>query len=110
MVKQAEKQVKKNPLLPIFALILAGGLFFFALLIANGLVQGEIGKIAQLMTFKASPNRWTATIGIAFGIWLVFIAIAYFVVAVAAGRDPDDSPKIEVTPLRKAKKKQRDWK
>lgn len=110
MVKQAEKKVKRNPLLPIFAIVLAVGFLVFGVIIANGLITGEIGKIQELMKFRSSPNKNVAIAGIAFAIWLTLMAIMYFVVALLAGKDPNQGPKLESSPLRKAKKRRRDWK
>ena len=84
MVKKAEKTQKRSPLLPVFGLITAVGLFVVAYVLSSQVVV----KMPQVKTVVSS-NLPLATWAFAFVIWLVFLGLAYFVVAVAAGKDPD---------------------
>jgi hypothetical protein len=97
MVKQAEKVRKRNPLLPVFGLLLAAGLFLVAYVVA-----GEVVKMPQV-----NMRNSTAQIAFAFGIWLGLLAISFFLVAVLAGRDPDSARNIQLRPRERDIKKRR---
>ncbi len=111
MVKQAETETKKNPLMPIYGLIIAVGLFAAALLITLLVTDSELSSTsAGLRAIYAKSgmgvpaltqavnglgsNRLAGVAGIAFAIWLVMLAIAYAGVAIMAGRDPQRPKKI----------------
>lgn len=104
MVKQAEKKVKKSPLVPIFGLIIGGGLGLVAFIIMDPLLKSFPEFESALY---AMPNYWFARFLVWLGIWLPMLLIAYFLVAILAGRDPN-SPKYLPMPPRNVKKK--DWK
>lgn len=93
MVKQAEKIVKKSPLLPIYGLIIGLGLAVAAWLLVQVL---EKWKPAQPLYAAAATlsNQTFGKLMIAFAIWLVLIGIAYLVVAVMTGRDPYQAEKL----------------
>ena len=84
MVKKAEKVRKRNPLLPVFGAIVAVGLGAIAYVVSSQFVI----KIPQVRNTIAG-NEPLATWAFTFIIWLVFLGLAYFVVAVGAGKDPD---------------------
>jgi cation transporter-like permease len=84
MVKQAEKIRKRNPLLPVFGLIIAVGLFAVAYILSSQVVI----KLPQVRGVIGG-NQSLATWAFAFVLWLVFLGVAYFFVALAAGKDPD---------------------
>jgi hypothetical protein len=111
MVKQAEKDTRKNPLLPIYGLIIAVGLFSAALLITLLVTDSELSSTsAGLRAVYAKSgmgvpaltqavnglgtNRLAGVAGIAFAMWLVMLAIAYAGVAILAGRDPQRPKKM----------------
>lgn len=87
MVKKAEVQRKRSPLLPVFGLILAIALF----VIAYGLADLAIKKIPGVFAQVAGQLQ-TAQIAFSVGIWLVLMAIAFFLVALLSGKDPDKAP------------------
>ncbi|MCC7447647.1 MAG: hypothetical protein IT324_09535 [Anaerolineae bacterium] len=87
MVKKAEVQRKRSPLLPVFGLILAVALFA----IAYGVTDLVILKIPGVYAQVASQLQ-TARIAFSFGIWLVLMAIVFFLVALLTGKDPDKAP------------------
>jgi hypothetical protein len=99
MVKKAEVQKKRHPLTPVFGLLLAGGLFAIAYFLSSLLVP----KIASI-AFNQRPQ---ATIGLAVGIWVFFLALAFFLVAMLAGKDPDDAKQIPLPPKAKDLKKKK---
>jgi hypothetical protein len=87
MVKKAEVQRKRSPLLPIFGIILAIALF----VIAYGLADLVILKVPSIYSQVASQLQ-TARIAFSVGIWLVLMAIAFFLVSLFTGKDPDKAP------------------
>jgi hypothetical protein len=103
MVKQAEKKVKKNPLTPIFGIIIAVGLGFVCYVIADFLL-GRNSPIAQLKALAFNPSVGTYKALIAGALWFVMIAALFFLSAVAAGKHPDDAIKRMPLPPRTTKK------
>lgn len=103
MVKQAEKKVKKNPLNPVFGIIIAAGLFLVSYLIAGALIAP--GGLQVLATLRTGPRAGLYQLLIGGAIWFVLLAVAFFVVAVLVGRDPDDAVKKMPLPPRDVKKK-----
>lgn len=99
MVKQAEKIKQRNPLLPIFGIIIAGGLGVIAYLIMDYLIgpshglpilKGAIDSLGQYYNL----GRW----GVVLAIWLVFLGIAYMLVSLLIGKDPDSPKDIPMPP------------
>jgi hypothetical protein len=84
MVKKAEKIRKRSPLLPVFGLIIAVGLFAIAYVLSTEVVV-KMPQVRNVVASNLPLARWA----FAFAIWLVFLGVAYFVVALAAGKDPD---------------------
>jgi len=121
MVKRAEVIRKRNPLLPVFGIIIAVGLFIVAMslvpLTVNVLnkvspgfrVSGVDFSIAPDPAVAGSPLKLTMAssgrLGVAFAIWLFLLAIAYALVAVLAGKDPDTAKGIKLPPRDKRPKK-----
>jgi|SRR5579871_2584768 len=103
MVKKAEVQKKRHPLTPVFGLLLAIGLFA----IAYFLSAGPVWSMSAVHNAVGNANKPVAILGIAFGIWLLFLAVAYFLVAVLAGKDPEDAKQIPLPPKAKDMKKKR---
>jgi hypothetical protein len=101
MVKQAEKVHKRSPLLPVFGLVLAGGLFAIAFAIAE-----PVMKIPQVRGVVAGMGV-QAQLGIAFMIWLVLLALAFFLVAMLSGKDPESAKGVPMPPKQKDLKKKR---
>ncbi len=103
MVKQAEKHVKRNPLLPIFGLIIAIGLGIAAWFGSDLLIQA----VPQLKAnFGAeNPQAPTGHIAITIGLWLAALAFTFFLVAVLTGRDPDSAKGMKLPPRQVKKKK-----
>ncbi len=119
MVKQAEKIRQRNPLLPIFGLIIAIGLFVVAMYLVKP-ISGVITKVSGNGDFVSalgtpiepvlSPKfrlPSTASLGVAFAIWLILLALTYTLVAVLAGRDPNSAKNIQLPPRTKEEKNRR---
>lgn len=107
MVKLAERRVKRSPLVPVFGLIIAIGLAAIAILIVTMVIDS--GSVQQLLIFKdpAAPNRTVAILGLAFVLWLAMLGIAYLLVALLSGKDPDDARRLELPPREVDRKKSR---
>lgn len=107
MVKVAERRVKRSPLVPVFGLVIALGLAAIAILIVTIVIDS--GSVQQLLIFKdpQAPNRVVAILGLAFVLWLAMLGIAYLLVALLAGKDPDDARRLELPPREVDRKKNR---
>jgi len=103
MVKKAEVQRKRHPLTPVFGLLLAAGLFAVAYFLSATVVM----KLPSVSSAVASDQRTLATIGFAVGIWVLFLAVAFFLVAMLAGKDPNDAKQMPLPPRAKDMKKKR---
>ncbi len=113
MVKQAEKLRKRNPLLPVFGMLLAVGLFGVAFVLVDPAM-----KLIQTLLKKTSapPLIWPPMYGenenlqriaIAFAMWLIFLIIAWTFVAIATGKDPNSPKDIEMPPRTKEERNKR---
>jgi hypothetical protein len=103
MVKKAEVQKKRSPLTPVFGLLLAVGLFAVAYFLSATIVM----KMPAVKTAVASNQMTLATVGFAVGIWVLFLAVGYFLVAILAGKDPEDAKQIPLPPKSRDMKKKR---
>jgi hypothetical protein len=103
MVKKAEVQKKRHPLTPVFGLLLAVGLFAIAYFLSATVVM----KLPSVRTAVASNQMTLATVGFAVGIWVLFLALSFFLVAMLAGKDPEDAKQIPLPPKAKDMKKRR---
>ena len=99
MVKQAVKLQKRNPLLPIFGLIIAIGLGVVAYLLMRPVIR-LVPNLGGAIAGMGSRSNW-GEIAVAFTLWVLMSAFAYFVVAVLTGRDPQMAEKL---PPRRQKK------
>jgi hypothetical protein len=110
MVKQAEKIDKRSPFAPIFGLVLALGCAAIAGIVAHLLViEGTPIKIDILMRAgRVASQRMQVLVATGFGIWLVLLAVVYFVVVLSVGRDPKSVHGMKL-PTRTVKKKQDLW-
>jgi ribose/xylose/arabinose/galactoside ABC-type transport system permease subunit len=120
MVKQAEKVRKRNPMLPVYGLILAITLFVVAYLLVS-----PVSDLARKFSpdFRLSRQEFSITqtengqtkvtmpgwdrIGVAFAIWLILMALASAVVAMAIGKDPNSAKQIVLPPRTKEEKRKR---
>jgi hypothetical protein len=102
MVKQAERQVKRSPLLPIFGLIIAIGLGVVAWFGSDLLIQA----VPQLKSNFGGVGQQANVghIAIAIGLWLAMLALAFFLVALLTGKDPESAKGMKLPP-REVKKK-----
>ena len=103
MVKKAEVQKKRSPLTPVFGLLLAGGLFAIALFVS----AGPVWNLPAVHNNIASSQKTLAIVGLAVGIWLFLLALAFFLVSILAGKDPEDAKQIPLPPKAKDLKKKR---
>jgi hypothetical protein len=104
MVKIAKKEHKRGPLAAIFGLILAVGLFAVSYIISAEYI---IRKVVQVRDAVAHFGRPTATLIFAFGIWIVLLAAAFFIVAILVGQDPESAKKDPLPPKKKDMKKRK---
>jgi hypothetical protein len=108
MVKQAEKDRKRNPLLPVFGLILAIGLFALAYFLVDPAV-----KLLNSVRHGAIPwpppqdSATLETLAIAFALWLIFLIIVYTFVAIASGKDPNSAKGLQLPPRTKEERNRR---
>ncbi len=93
MVKQSEKGKKRSPLLPVFGLLLAVGLFAIAYFLSSTYVV-HIKYVSSIM----GPPSVKNSLIFAVAIWLGLLAIVYFVVAILVGRDPDSAKALPPLP------------
>jgi len=99
MVKQADKDTRRNPLLPVFGLLLAAGLFAIAYFLSSTYIIHN----RYVLSIMGAPSVKNAVI-FAIGVWVILLAMAYFLVAVLVGKSPD-AP-IPLPPKKKSKSKQ----
>jgi hypothetical protein len=90
MVKQAEKVRRRSPLLPVFGLLLAAGLFVLAYIVVDAITP--IRKVIE------SSGSSAARLIFAGAIWLGLLAASVFLVAVLAGKDPESAQNIKLPP------------
>ncbi len=96
MVKKAETVRKRSPLLPVFGLIIAVGLFAVAFVLSSEFIV-KMPQVRNVVRDNLQLAKWA----FAFIVWLLFLGVAYFVVALAAGKDPDASREIPLPPRQK---------
>jgi hypothetical protein len=84
MVKKAEKIRKRNPLLPVFGIIVAIGLGAIAYIVSTEVIL-KMPQVRNVVGSNVVMARWAFTLVV----WLVLLGVAYFFVALAAGKDPD---------------------
>ncbi len=102
MVKQAEKKRNRSPFLPVLGLFLAIVLLVAAYGASDLIYQSsrqvrDALKTLAMVNFLGKPTN-QGVIMLAFVFWLIFLALAYFVVAVAAGKDPESTKDIPMPP------------
>ncbi len=108
MVKQAEKRRTRSPFLPVLGLFLAIVLLAVSFAAAQMLgqitaVKTVLGGLPYVKIFGQSVNE--GVLMLMFVIWLAFLALAYFLVAVLAGKDPDSAKNIPMPPRDRRRKK-----
>ncbi len=86
MVKKAEKITKRSPLLPVFGLLIAVGLGAIAYVLSNEFVL-KMPQVRAVIGDSVPLARWAFTLII----WLMLLGIAYFLVAVLTGKDPESA-------------------
>jgi hypothetical protein len=103
MVKKAERVVKRSPLRAVFGVVIALGLAVAAWFIA----QAVIPAVPQIASLARGSERTQLILNgaIAFMIWLPLFALANLLVAVIAGKDPDDLRAKPLPPRQLNKKK-----
>ena len=104
MVKKAEIERKRNPLNPILGLLLAVGLLAIAYIITDQVIlkSGNYigGHVLAVIGQASTQYRILFTIAI----WVALLAVAYFLVAVMAGKDPNDINQMPLPPKNKKEK------
>ncbi len=120
MVKQADKTKKRSPLVPILGLFLAIGFLVIAFMIAVLVIQNvpqvhnAMASLAplkinnQLIPIGDAPNGGKVYltmghVGFTIMFWFVLAALGYFLVTIAAGKDPESAKNIPL-PTRDEKK------
>lgn len=104
MVKKAEKDTRRSPLLPIFGLLLAGGLLAVALVVTDQIVLKQGNFIGGHVLAVIGQANTTYRIAFTVAIWVALLAISYFLVAVLVGKDPNDKDAIPLPPKVKKEK------
>lgn len=88
MVKQAVKEKKRNPWVPVGGLILALGLAVVAYFLTNLVLdQNLFGLGAALKSTGSNYNISVFALGLI--LWLIMTGIGYFLVSILVGSDPD---------------------
>ena len=104
MVKKAEKDTRRSPLLPVFGLLLAGGLLAAAYVITDQIVLKAGNFVGGRVLAVIGQANTTYRIAFTIAIWVAMLAVAYFLVAVLAGKDPNDADAIPLPPKVKKSK------
>ena len=105
MVKIAETEHKRSPLSSIYGLFLAIGLFAIAYVITSEVLIKKFPQVRDAAFGIAKPP--IGTLIISFGIWLVLLALAFFVVSLLVGKDPNSAKQIPLPPKQKDLKKKK---
>ncbi|MBX3065454.1 MAG: hypothetical protein U0528_16500 [Anaerolineae bacterium] len=103
MVKQAEKLKKVSPLLPIYGLVVAVGLAVVARLLVDPVLKvlPELNSALLSSGYPYETMKWV----VAGAMWIVFIGLAYFLVALISGKDPTSPKYLPPLPERDPKKR-----
>lgn len=113
-IVQSEKRRKRSPLLPIYGLIIIICLYIVAYALENPLVA-LINKFRPGFSLQGNDIQFTPAFVMpssdhllfAVPIWIVFLAFAYFLVAMMTGRDPNNAKDIQLPPRTKEEKRRR---
>ena len=113
-IVQSEKKRKRSPLLPIYGLIIVVCLFVAAYGVENPVVS-LIDKVRPDFHLQGPDVQFTPTFAMpssdrllfAIPIWIVFLAFAYFLVALLSGKSPDSGKDIQLPPRTKEEKRRR---
>src|SRR5579864_9245594 len=114
VIKQMEKRRKRSPLLPIYGLLIVICLYIVAFALENPLVT-LIDRVKPGFTLAGADLQLTPTFVMpssdrllfAVPIWIMFLAFAYFLVAMMIGRDPNSGKDIQLPPRTKEEKRKR---
>jgi hypothetical protein len=104
MVKKAEVEHKRNPLTPIFGLLLAVGLLAVAYVITDQVLLKSGNYIGGHVLAVIGQVTTLYRVAFTVAIWVALLAVAYFLVAVMVGKDPNDSSTIPLPPKQKNEK------
>ena|SRR5689334_18359225 len=105
MVKQAAKENKRSPLLPILGLLLAVGLLAIAYVLVDQVVLKTGNFIGGHVLAVIGQSTTTYRIAFTVAIWVALLAVSYFLVAVLVGKDPNDKDAIPLPPKNQNKPK-----
>ncbi len=115
-VKVAQKRRKRNPFLPVLALMYIFGALVIAYLLINP-VTALINHFAPNAGFFLPPPELqfspqfvmpsTPRIVMTIVIWLILIGLGYMLVGLLAGRDPDTPKAIQMPPKNKEERRRR---
>jgi hypothetical protein len=100
MVKIAEKQKKRSPLAAIYGLLLVVGLFGIAYVLTTEVII----KIPAVRPSLGGLDM-QAKLLLTFGVWIILLGLAFFVVAILSGKDPESSAQIPLPPKGKDKRR-----
>ena len=103
MVKIAEKERKRHPLTAVFGLLIAVGLFGISYVLTTEVIMKRFNQVA--VAIKQLPNPTVGRILISVAVWVFLLALSFGVVAILAGKDPEDTSKIPLPPRESDKKK-----
>jgi len=114
VIKQAATRRKRSPLLPIYGLIIFICLYLVAYALENPLVT-LINRVRPGFSLAGPDVQFTPTFVMpstdrllfAVPIWIVFLALAYFLVAALSGRNPNSGKDLQMPPRTKEERRRR---
>jgi hypothetical protein len=114
-IVQSEKRRKRSALTPIYGLIVVLCLYVVAYALESPVIA-LINKLKPGLNFQLKPPDISFSpftmpssdhLLFAIPIWIVFLALAYFLVAILSGRSPNTGKDIIMPPRTKEEKRRR---
>jgi hypothetical protein len=113
-IKKVEKRRKRSALMPIYGLIIFICLYVVAYALENPLVT-LINRVKPGFSLAGPDVQFTPTFVMpstdrllfAVPLWIVFLALAYFLVAMLTGRDPNSGKDLQMPPRTKEERRRR---
>ena len=106
-IRQAERVRRRNPLLPVFGILIAITLMIFSYAVEEPFIKLIQTKFPQAGIAQSADPFSTTRMLFTFGIWLVLIVIFSLVVAILGGRSPDSAQNLIMPPRTEAERDRR---
>ena len=106
-IRQADHTRKRNPLLPVFGLLIAITVFIFSYAIEEPFIKLIQSKFPQAGIAQSAEPFGTTRMLFTFGIWLVLLVIFSLLVAILSGRSPDNAKGLIMPPRTDAERDRR---